>query len=830
MLLKYANTKMNGNGERIPMSKTERKDLKINVRHAFRGFIMGLGLLLIICGVFRREGSLSATPVATKDSTVNLQEFGRRLGNQQNSTDANLKLACQQVPATVEELPAFLEACKGLSTLRGGKPYLECLVFWHKDAYQCMDPIDDIYSTCSYFYHCSDMSQYPQIQGGVNPFGFGAIAYILGVMYTFAGLAVVCDEYFVPALEVLAERLDVSDDVAGATLMAAGGSAPELATSIMGLFVARTDVGFSTIVGSAVFNVLFVIGCCAIASKDVLVLTGWPITRDSLYYSVTLFALAIFYKYGSGTVSVTIDGETLELPPNASIEWWEALIQISLYFGYVIIMKNNQYLKTAFYSYLEKRKAKYATASVKPLANGSTGGTNGTEPEDDAAAARHRHADGDIRKINEGQPQVSFRNRRKDDARKKASTRFRVGVLDILLGKEIKIAYKLRIQAVAGVLGDVRQTFDQFDQNRNGRIDISELGAAVRMLLGFDPDEEELQKTLAEIVTDDSEESGGAKEISFDEFEKWYQESEYRVQKEMHSVFETMDTNNDGRVGEEEFKQAINSLSDATKPLTEEELAHGLHLFAGEDAEISFEEFSEWYKTTILYTHQLSQHKKEHIEAAGDDEEEEGVDLMPPDGIIPKINWFLLLPITLPLYVTVPDVRWHSGKCIKNYQKCYAVTFFLSIVWIAIYSFFMVWFITCIGDLLGLSQEVMGVTFLAAGTSVPDLISSVIVAKEGHGDMAVSSSIGSNIFDVTVGLPLPWILHHCIYGPVPLNPKGSLFFSLLLLLGMLLSIIIVIILNKFRMTKSLGYTMFAFYIVFIAIDLLRNAGVIVVNW
>lgn len=45
----------------------------------------------------------------------------------------------------------------------------------------------------------------------------------------------------------------------------------------------------------------------------------------------------------------------------------------------------------------------------------------------------------------------------------------------------------------------------------------------------------------------------------------------------------------------------------------------------------------------------------------------------------------------------------------------------------------------------------MGLTFLAAGTSVPDLITSVIVAKQGHGDMAVSSSIGSNIFDVCVG-------------------------------------------------------------------------------
>ena len=75
----------------------------------------------------------------------------------------------------------------------------------------------------------------------------------------------------------------------------------------------------------------------------------------------------------------------------------------------------------------------------------------------------------------------------------------------------------------------------------------------------------------------------------------------------------------------------------------------------------------------------------------------------------------------------------------------------------------------------------MGLTFLAAGTSVPDLITSVLVAKEGkvnltlimvtvvmlkvvhQGDMAVSSSIGSNLFDVTVGLPLPWLLYTIIF-------------------------------------------------------------------
>jgi len=56
----------------------------------------------------------------------------------------------------------------------------------------------------------------------------------LGVIYMFCGLAIVCDEFFVPALEVMAEKFELKDDVAGATLMAAGGSAPELFTSLIG--------------------------------------------------------------------------------------------------------------------------------------------------------------------------------------------------------------------------------------------------------------------------------------------------------------------------------------------------------------------------------------------------------------------------------------------------------------------------------------------------------------------------------------------------------------------------------------------------------------------
>lgn len=90
---------------------------------------------------------------------------------------------------------------------------------------------------------------------------FAVFGHIFGVLYMFLALAIICDEFFVPALEVIADQMELSMDIAGATLMAAGGSAPELFTSLVGTFE-ESQVGFSTIVGSAVFNVIFVIGEC----------------------------------------------------------------------------------------------------------------------------------------------------------------------------------------------------------------------------------------------------------------------------------------------------------------------------------------------------------------------------------------------------------------------------------------------------------------------------------------------------------------------------------------------------------------------------------------
>lgn len=63
----------------------------------------------------------------------------------------------------------------------------------------------------------------------------GAILIHLVVsLYMFAALAVCCDYYFVPSLQVISAKLRLQSDVAGASLLAIGGSAPELFTSIVG--------------------------------------------------------------------------------------------------------------------------------------------------------------------------------------------------------------------------------------------------------------------------------------------------------------------------------------------------------------------------------------------------------------------------------------------------------------------------------------------------------------------------------------------------------------------------------------------------------------------
>merc|ERR1719195_587804 len=173
----------------------------------------------------------------------------------------------------------------------------------------------------------------------------GAVClYVLGVIYMFVALAIVCDEFFVPSLDVIIEKLGISEDVAGATFMAAGGSAPELFTSVIGVFIAFSDVGIGTIVGSAVFNILFVIGMCALFSKTVLHLTWWPLLRDCTFYSISLLTLIGFF----------VDNQ---------IAWYEALGLLCIYFAYVLFMKYNEQAERAIKRIISKKRVTRVTST-----------------------------------------------------------------------------------------------------------------------------------------------------------------------------------------------------------------------------------------------------------------------------------------------------------------------------------------------------------------------------------------------------------------------------------------------------------------------------------
>lgn len=177
---------------------------------------------------------------------------------------------------------------------------------------------------------------------------------------------------------------------------------------------------------------------------------------------------------------------------------------------------------------------------------------------------------------------------------------------------------------------------------------------------------------------------------------------------------------------------------------------------SGPTDQISYDEFHSWYTHSKYWDEKVLKVNvctEEIVEPLWNH-------LKPPEegGLFNILRWLLLLPIVLILCITVPDVRQPG-----NSRLCF-ISFILSIIWIGSFTYLMVTWAEVIGNTLGIPMVLMGLTILAAGTSVPDLLSSVIVARMGEGDMAVSSSIGSNIFDITVGLPLPWLIFLIYHG------------------------------------------------------------------
>lgn len=144
---------------------------------------------------------------------------------------------------------------------------------------------------------------------------------IITLIISFYLLAIICEEYFVEALDIISHKLNLSSDVAGATFMAVGSSAPELFTSLIAVLKPgeHADIGSGTIVGSALFNILVIIGVAALHKRAHL---NWqPIVRDTLFYSLSIIILLFAFQDGQIVLN-------------------EAIIFVGLYVIYIIAVIN----------------------------------------------------------------------------------------------------------------------------------------------------------------------------------------------------------------------------------------------------------------------------------------------------------------------------------------------------------------------------------------------------------------------------------------------------------------------------------------------------------
>ena len=136
--------------------------------------------------------------------------------------------------------------------------------------------------------------------------------------------------------------------------------------------------------------------------------------------------------------------------------------------------------------------------------------------------------------------------------------------------------------------------------------------------------------------------------------------------------------------------------------------------------------------------------------AASEGDEDEASPFQMPRRLADLPYWLISLPWNLLMALTIP-------KCeTERMESSYILTFLMSLAWITGITYFMVEWSARLGCVLEIPHVVMGQVVLAAGSSVPDALSSVAVAKQGMGDMAIANAIGSNIFDIWLGLGIPW--------------------------------------------------------------------------
>jgi cation:H+ antiporter len=142
------------------------------------------------------------------------------------------------------------------------------------------------------------------------------LAYIVGGL----GLLVLGSRWLVDSATAIARSIGVSELVIGLTIVAAGTSLPELATSVVASLKGERDIAVGNVVGSNIFNILAVLGLSAAVSPNGVAVSNAILRFDApIMIAVAIACLPIFF---TGNV----------------ISRWEGIVFLGYYLAYTIYL------------------------------------------------------------------------------------------------------------------------------------------------------------------------------------------------------------------------------------------------------------------------------------------------------------------------------------------------------------------------------------------------------------------------------------------------------------------------------------------------------------
>lgn len=113
----------------------------------------------------------------------------------------------------------------------------------------------------------------------------------------------------------------------------------------------------------------------------------------------------------------------------------------------------------------------------------------------------------------------------------------------------------------------------------------------------------------------------------------------------------------------------------------------------------------------------------------------------------------------------------------------------------------------------GMSEMLIGLTVVAIGTSLPELVTSIVAAKKGESEIALGNAVGSNIFNILFILGLSGTIH-------PLNCESAALIDTVILIGVCAAIGLVCMTGK-KANRPEGAVCVVIYMAYVAYTILR---------